>query len=78
MFCISSTQTVLYESTRDTNALCATQEGDPAPKTSASTTTASTPSTDAGGMGVGVYVLILVGGALAFFAYQFLAGGSKS
>ncbi|KAI7173241.1 hypothetical protein KC316_g9178, partial [Hortaea werneckii] len=51
------------------------QEGDPAPKTSApSTSTASSaPKTsDAGGLGMGVYALILVGGAVAFFAYQYL------
>lgn len=28
-------------------------------------------------MGVGVYALILVGGALAFFAYQYLQGAQN-
>ncbi|KAJ9627251.1 hypothetical protein H2203_003713 [Taxawa tesnikishii (nom. ined.)] len=33
---------------------------------------------DAAGLGVGVYALILVGGALAFFAYQYLQANSES
>ena len=53
------------------------QEGDPAPKATASTTTSTAPKTEAGGMGVGVYALILVGGALAFFAYQYLQGAQN-
>lgn len=55
------------------------QEGDPPAKTSASTSTAqaSKPATDAGGLGMGVYALILVGGALAFFAYQMLGAGKS-
>ncbi|KAK4549360.1 hypothetical protein LTR36_006357 [Oleoguttula mirabilis] len=49
------------------------EQGDPAPKTSGpSTTTASKSASDAAGLGIGVYALILVGGALAFFAYQYL------
>ncbi|KAI7699269.1 hypothetical protein KC353_g16543, partial [Hortaea werneckii] len=57
-----------------TKSLSTEQAGDPAPKSSApSTSTASAPKTsDAGGLGMGVYALILVGGAVAFFAYQYL------
>jgi cytochrome b5 len=57
------------------------QPGDPQPKTSTSTSTAPKSGTDAAGLGIGVYALILVGGALAFFAYQYLqqsAGQQKS
>ncbi|KAK5124869.1 hypothetical protein LTR85_001059 [Meristemomyces frigidus] len=50
------------------------QAGDPAPHTSAPTTTAPKSASDAAGLGIGVYAIILVGGALAFFAYQYLQG----
>ena len=48
------------------------QEGDPEPKTTTSSTGTAAHKTDAGGLGIGVYALILVGGAVAFFAYQYL------
>jgi len=56
------------------------QPGDPSPKITASTSTAAKSSSDAAGLGIGVYALILVGGALAFFAYQYLqsSGQNKS
>ncbi|KAK3051718.1 hypothetical protein LTR09_007018 [Extremus antarcticus] len=54
------------------------QEGDPKPKTSTTTSSSSSAATSsAGGLGVGVYALILVGGALAFFAYQYLQSSSQ-
>ncbi|KAK3691776.1 hypothetical protein LTR37_013186 [Vermiconidia calcicola] len=52
-------------------------EGDPKPKSSGSTATSTTPKTDAGGLGIGVYAIILVGGAAAFFAYQYLSSNQN-
>nr|POF20137.1 putative cytochrome b5 [Quercus suber] len=53
-------------------------ENDPPAKSSLQQSTASkSGSTDAGGLGVGVYALIVVGGALAYFAYQYLQGSSQ-
>ncbi|GAB7354004.1 hypothetical protein MBLNU459_g4595t1 [Dothideomycetes sp. NU459] len=53
------------------------QPGDPSPKHSAGPTSTSTKS-DAAGMGVGVYALVLVGGALAYLAYNYLQTNSES
>ncbi|KAF2764256.1 cytochrome b5 [Teratosphaeria nubilosa] len=54
------------------------KEGDPAPKISTSTSAPSkVGSSDAAGLGIGVYALILAGGALAFFAYQYLQSSSQ-
>ncbi|KAH9826904.1 cytochrome b5 [Teratosphaeria destructans] len=54
------------------------QDGDPAPKISTSTSTPSkVGGSDAAGLGIGVYALILAGGALAFFAYQYLQSSSQ-
>ncbi|KAK5737325.1 hypothetical protein LTR17_006742 [Elasticomyces elasticus] len=57
------------------------EAGDPAP--SSSGPPSSTPgkpqsASDAAGLGIGVYAIILVGGALAFFAYQYLASSSQN
>ncbi|KAK2591494.1 hypothetical protein QQS21_010814 [Conoideocrella luteorostrata] len=50
------------------------QPGDPAPKTSAPTTSgSSSSSSDSTGVGIGVYFIILVGGALGYFAFQYMA-----
>lgn len=47
------------------------QEGDPQPKTAAQQVAdARKNSSSSGGLGVGVYAVVLVGAALAFFAYQ--------
>lgn len=49
------------------------QPGDPtpkAPKPGAVTPAASTG--DATGLGIGVYAIVLIGGAAAYFAYQYL------
>jgi hypothetical protein len=52
------------------------QEGDPKPKSYAqSGATAST--TDGASTGVGLYAIILIGGALAFGAYKYLQAQSE-
>ncbi|KAJ4407964.1 hypothetical protein N0V91_003630 [Didymella pomorum] len=52
------------------------QEGDPKPKSYAQTgSTAST--TDGASTGVGLYAIILIGGALAFGAYKYLQSQSE-
>lgn len=55
-----------------TNLGSVLQEGDPKPKVGSSTSTSTAPKTDAGGLGLGVYAIILIGGAAAFFAYQYM------
>ncbi|KAL8834608.1 MAG: hypothetical protein Q9170_003684 [Blastenia crenularia] len=54
--------------------------GDPEPPAEAPTATTSQPSTSSGdaGMGVMFYALVLVGGALAFGAYEYLQAKSAS
>ncbi|KAK8195876.1 hypothetical protein M8818_007027 [Zalaria obscura] len=51
-------------------------DGDPAPKSSAQPTAAGTKDA-ATGFGIATYALILVGGALAFAAYQYLQAQSE-
>ena len=47
------------------------QEGDPKPKSYANpSSTAAT--TDSAGLGVGLYAIVAIGGALAFGAYKYL------
>lgn len=61
-----------FLSTTVTNNKCL-QPGDPtpkAPKPGAVTPAASTG--DATGLGIGVYAIVLIGGAAAYFAYQYL------
>jgi len=53
------------------------QPGDPSPKTSSPTSTATQAKDSAASMGIGLYGLILVGGAAAFFAYRYLATGEQ-
>ena len=49
------------------------QEGDPAPKSAAQQVADTRKSVQAGGnSSVAVYAVILVGAAVAFFAYQYL------
>jgi len=52
--------------------------GDPSPKTHAApaTTTASTPSGNAG-LGVGLYAVLVIGGAAAFGAYKYLEANKQ-
>ncbi|KAG5933695.1 hypothetical protein E4U60_004330 [Claviceps pazoutovae] len=50
------------------------QPGDPAPKASAPVSSgSSSSSSDTTGFGIGVYFLLLVGGALGYFAFQYMA-----
>jgi len=49
------------------------QPGDPAPKAQASAKSSSaSSSSSAGSFGVGLYAVILIGGAIAYGAYNFL------
>jgi hypothetical protein len=49
------------------------QPGDPAPKAHASTSSSSaSSSSSSGGFGVGLYAVILIGGAIAYGAYNYL------
>ncbi|KAK8189800.1 cytochrome b5 [Phyllosticta capitalensis] len=51
-------------------------EGDPEPKTSQAPQS-QTNKGDATGFGLGVYAILLVGGGLAYFAYQYLQANSE-
>jgi hypothetical protein len=54
------------------------QANDPPAKAQQTTSSStSTGSAQPGGMGVGLYAIILVGGALAFFGYQYLQQSSQ-
>ncbi|CZT25301.1 probable cytochrome b5 [Ramularia collo-cygni] len=54
------------------------QEGDPQPKTAAQQVADARKSTaSSGGLGVGVYAIVLVGAAAAFFAFQYLQNSEK-
>jgi hypothetical protein len=48
------------------------QPGDPAPKVQASNSSSSSSSGSATGFGIGLYAIILLGGAAAFYAYQYM------
>jgi len=48
------------------------QAGDPQPNLNTTTSTMNKSSTDAAGFSIGLYAIILVGGALAFGAYKYL------
>ncbi|KAJ9640509.1 hypothetical protein H2199_006048 [Coniosporium tulheliwenetii] len=50
----------------------------PAPSSSAQPTATQTKGPDAAGLGIGIYAIILVGGALAFAAYKYLQAKSES
>jgi hypothetical protein len=52
------------------------QEGDPKPKSYAQPTSSASTS-DGAGLGVGLYAIVLLGGALAFGAYKYLQGQSQ-
>lgn len=51
--------------------------GDPAPKSSAQPTSSKTSGPDAG-LGVGVYALLVVGAAVAYFGYAYLQGQNET
>ncbi|KAJ6127181.1 cytochrome b5 [Penicillium sp. IBT 18751x] len=46
--------------------------GDPEPKSHAKSSSSSSSSPDAGSFGVGLYAVILIGGAIAYGAYNYL------
>jgi len=54
------------------------QEGDPQPKSAAQQVAdARKSAAGSGGLGVGVYAIVLVGAAVAFFAFQYLQNNEK-
>lgn len=54
-------------------SLLSRQEGDPQPKSAAQQVADTRKSTQSGGgLGAGVYAVIIVGAAAAYFAYQYL------
>ncbi|KAL2756029.1 hypothetical protein ACRALDRAFT_1050690 [Sodiomyces alcalophilus JCM 7366] len=46
--------------------------GDPTPKPATSSTSSSSAKDTSGGLGFGVYAIILIGGAIGYYAYQYL------
>jgi hypothetical protein len=48
------------------------QPGDPEPKAQATANASSSSSSSSSGFGVGLYAVILVGGAIAYGAYNYL------
>jgi len=52
------------------------QPGDPKPKVAAANTTATTPNGSTG-MGIGLYAVIVVGGLVAYGAYQYMQSQSQ-
>lgn len=48
------------------------QPGDPEPKPTHTATTSSSTSASTGGFGIGLYAVILVGGAVAYGVYNYL------
>ncbi|KAG6001302.1 hypothetical protein E4U21_004516 [Claviceps maximensis] len=49
------------------------QAGDPTPKTLPPSASGSSSSSDNTGLGISVYALLLVGGAIGYFAFQYMA-----
>ena len=52
------------------------QAGDPAPISQAPPTSPGANAQDSTGLGIGLYALVLLGGALAFGAYKYLQAQS--
>ncbi|KAE8374664.1 cytochrome b5-like heme/steroid binding domain-containing protein [Aspergillus bertholletiae] len=46
--------------------------GDPAPRAQSQTATSTSSSSGSAGLGVGLYAFLVLGGAAAYFAYQYL------
>ena len=61
---------------RTTNITLTNQANDPPAKPQQTTTQSSSSGADQANMGVGLYAVILIGGALAFLAYQYLQQSS--
>jgi hypothetical protein len=53
-------------------SLTGLQPGDPAPKAQATSSSSGTTGSSSGGLGVGLYVVLLVGAAAAYGVYQYL------
>jgi hypothetical protein len=54
------------------------QPGDPTPKAPSSGSLAPAGQTQSAGMGVGLYAIVLLGGLVAFGAYQYLQQQQQS
>ncbi|OGM50508.1 cytochrome b5, partial [Aspergillus bombycis] len=52
--------------------------GDPAPRSHAQATTNTSSSSGSAGLGVGLYAVVLIGGAIAYGAYQYLNAAAES
>ncbi|GKZ19548.1 hypothetical protein AbraIFM66951_011263 [Aspergillus brasiliensis] len=52
--------------------------GDPAPRSQHQSSSGPSASSDNAGMGVGLYGIVLVGGLIAYFAYQYLQNASAA
>ncbi|TQS32175.1 hypothetical protein Golomagni_07517 [Golovinomyces magnicellulatus] len=48
------------------------QPGDPAPKAQPATSSSSASNADGTGLGVGLYGIVLIGGFLAYYGYQYM------
>lgn len=48
------------------------QPGDPAPRPTATAKTANSGNADSTGFGIGLYGIVLIGGLLGYFGYQYL------
>lgn len=67
-----------YDTTEKQWLLTTEQEGDPQPKSAAQQVAdARKTASGSGGLGVGVYAIVLVGAAAAFFAFQYLQSSEK-
>lgn len=54
------------------------QEGDPTPKATLPGAVQPANTGDATGLGIGLYAFVLIGGAAAFFGYQYLQAQQES
>lgn len=71
---LASTRRLL--STDYADVLLPSQAGDPEPKSHAAPSS-SNKAPDAAGFGIGLYAVLLLGGALAFGAYQYLQANAE-
>ncbi|OJJ45504.1 hypothetical protein ASPZODRAFT_69659 [Penicilliopsis zonata CBS 506.65] len=51
--------------------------GDPAPRAQAPSQSSSSSSSSSGGFGIGIYAFLVIGGALAYFAFQYTQAASQ-
>lgn len=74
-------QTTKSQLARQVRSLTLTQfhqPGDPAPRSQPQSSSGPSGSGDSAGMGVGLYGIVLVGGLIAYFAYQYLQNASAA